>query len=292
MSEALPPGSAWLESSEGERTTLRGNCSLGRSSGNTIVVRSDRASRQHATIHAQDGGEYWIIDLGSSNGTLLNDVRVSLPTRLRAGDRLQIAGFTWVFRQLDGAGTDSEAFAESMMTIAEIRQARCWLLIADVQEFTPLSQRLSPEELAGLMGGWVRACREILAAHGGTLNKYLGDGFLAYWREAAGTSTKVAGAIADFQLMQTKKDLEFRLVLHRGQVALGGASNLGEESLMGPEVNYVFRLEKLAGSLKTQCAFSSAAAEGLGSALPTRPLDGEHELKGFSGFHRLFVPRT
>ena len=288
--EALPPGAAWLENSTSERTYLRGNCSLGRSSGNTVVVRSDRASRQHATIHAQDGGEYWLIDLGSSNGTILNDVRVSLPTRLRNGDRIEIAGCSWTFGQIDGSAAEQESAGESMMTIAEIRQAKCWLLIADIQEFTPLSQKLGAEELAALMGGWIRLCREVLASNGGTLNKYLGDGFLAYWRDGEGAAAKIAAALASFRSMQEKKDLPFRLVLHRGQVALGGASSMGEESLMGPEVNYVFRLEKLAGKLGAACSFSSAAAEGLTAEVATKAMDGEHELKGFTGKHRLFVP--
>src|SRR4051794_15131449 len=208
--EDLPLGTAFLESSSGERTYLRGNCSLGRSSGNTVVVRSDRASRQHATIHAQDGGEYWIIDLGSSNGTLLNDVRVSLPTRLRSGDRLEVAGCTWIFHQPESTQGDVDGGAESMMTIAEIRLAKCWVLIPDVQEFTPLSQRLGAEELAGLMGGWVRSCREVLANHGGTLNKYLGDGFLAYWRDSQGTAAKVSAALGELRAMQKKRELPFR----------------------------------------------------------------------------------
>jgi hypothetical protein len=47
---------------------------------------------------------------------------------------------------------------------------------------------------------------------------------------------------------------------------------MGEESLMGGEVNLIFRLEKLAGSLAESCGLSETA----------RSL-GEFELKGFEG---------
>jgi len=42
--------------------------------------------------------------------------------------------------------------------------------------------------------------------------------------------------------MQQAEPLTFRFVLHRGKVYLGGAASLGEESLSGPEVNFVFRM--------------------------------------------------
>src|SRR6266516_7525877 len=40
----------------------------------------------------------------------------------------------------------------------------------------------------------------------------------------------------------------FRFIFHFGPVAIGGVASLGEESLMGIEVNFAFRLEKLASS--------------------------------------------
>ena len=55
---------------------------------------------------------------------------------------------------------------------------------------------------------------------------------------------------------------------------------MGEESLMGGEVNLIFRLEKLAGSLGEPCCVSEAANAKLGGLIATRSL-GEFELKGF-----------
>jgi class 3 adenylate cyclase len=55
---------------------------------------------------------------------------------------------------------------------------------------------------------------------------------------------------------------------------------MGEESLMGGEVNLVFRLEKLAGSLGETCCVSETARTKLHGLVSPRLL-GEFELKGF-----------
>ena len=55
---------------------------------------------------------------------------------------------------------------------------------------------------------------------------------------------------------------------------------MGEESLMGGEVNLIFRLEKLASSIGEPCGLSEAAHIKLGELVPVHSL-GAFELKGF-----------
>jgi class 3 adenylate cyclase len=57
---------------------------------------------------------------------------------------------------------------------------------------------------------------------------------------------------------------------------------MGEESLMGGEVNLIFRLERLASSLGESCCVSETANAKLRGMVATRSL-GEFELKGFEG---------
>ena len=84
---------AWLIGNEGTpgevRFELTGSeTTLGRGSDCEIQVDDQHASRQHAAIHFFDGG-YQIKDLDSSNGTFVNDKRItSLP--LSEGDKIQI----------------------------------------------------------------------------------------------------------------------------------------------------------------------------------------------------------
>ena len=57
---------------------------------------------------------------------------------------------------------------------------------------------------------------------------------------------------------------------------------MGEESLIGSEVNLIFRLEKLASSLGEPCCVSETVNAKLRGLVETRSL-GEFELKGFEG---------
>ena len=291
MSSPPPHSDAWLEAKDGNSFPLCGNCGLGRSSRNTIVIPSDRASRQHAAIHAQDGGEWWLIDLGSVNGTFLNGRRVGQPTPLHPGDRVGIADFEWTFRRAkesNGYHSDDDLHGETFATIPEIRTASCWLLLADIEGFTPLSRRVAPEILAQMIGRWVRASREAIESQGGTMNKYLGDGFLAFWPDEADSAQRVSAAIQTLTAHQAAGEPPFRIVLHHGRVSLGGGATLGEECLMGPEVNFIFRLEKLAGTLGIPGALSESAASRLAPWISSASVDGDHALKGFDGHHRLF----
>src|ERR1044072_8252437 len=72
---------AWLETG-GEKLPIRGDCSIGRSPKNKIVIDSQRVSRRHAIINVQDIGQFWLIDLGSSNGTYLNGRRINNTVRV------------------------------------------------------------------------------------------------------------------------------------------------------------------------------------------------------------------
>ncbi len=287
--EEIVPFPPCLETARGEQIVLAGNCSLGRSSENTVKISSEKASRRHATIHSQDAGDYWLIDLGSINGTLLNGRRISLPTRLNDGDQICIAGQEFVYR----AGS-SEAFGEeslcaaTVMTAPEIRNEHCWLLLADVQQFTQLSHRLDPEALAMMMGRWIRSCKALVEEHGGIVNKYLGDGYLAFWRGKEELAPRIAAAVLGFQKMQAEEEPTFRVVIHHGSITIGGAATLGEECLMGPELNLIFRVEKVASSLGVHLCLTSQARALLSRHLSTVPIPGEHELKGFPGTHAFF----
>lgn len=70
---------------------------IGRGSGNDIVLPDPRVSRQHAEIRRQDD-EFIITDLGSTNGTFVNGVRIEEPQPLRRGDRIEIGTTAFLFQ--------------------------------------------------------------------------------------------------------------------------------------------------------------------------------------------------
>lgn len=94
---------ATLEKPDGGKLRIHARCSIGRGSGNELVLSHPKVSRQHALIQAQKQHEYWIIDLGSSNGTFVNGHRVTQPTLLGNGDRIEVGPFRLLFRQASSA---------------------------------------------------------------------------------------------------------------------------------------------------------------------------------------------
>jgi diguanylate cyclase (GGDEF)-like protein len=80
-----------------------GPLTIGRGGDNNIVLESDSVSRRHARFEQREGA-WWVTDLGSTNGTYVNDDQVG-EHRLRRADHVKI-GDT-IFKYL--AGSDVEA---------------------------------------------------------------------------------------------------------------------------------------------------------------------------------------
>jgi adenylate cyclase len=279
--KASEEGEAWVELQRGGRHIIHGSCSLGRATANTIVLDSPKVSRRHALIHVQNLGEFWLIDFGSSNGTFLNHRRIQKPVCLNDGDQITIGDSTLGFRQPTEI-SDQYKTMVTQRTLRQVENIPCWLLVADIRDFTPLSQSMKSEGLEAFLGAWISTSKEIIEKYHGIINKYLGDGFFAYWPAAETTSEEIAAVIFALKELQQKGEPDFRIVVHFGPIAVGGVASMGEESLIGREVNLVFRLEKLAGSLGESCGLSETARTELGELVPSRAL-GEHELKGFEG---------
>jgi two-component system cell cycle response regulator len=94
-----------------------GLTTLGRDPLATIILEADSVSRQHARIEIERG-ETWISDLGSTNGTFVNDVPVTSRQRLTSGDLLRIGDV--IFKFLAGSNVEA-AYHEEIyrMTIRD-----------------------------------------------------------------------------------------------------------------------------------------------------------------------------
>ncbi len=279
----------WLESEDGQQQfPLVGNCSIGRLPENTLAINDKEVSRRHALIHAQGEGVYYLVDLGSRNGSILNGQRVRMPTQLKDTDTIQISTTILTYRQSE-ASEDFED-EEAMATIAASNTAKsgdCWLLVADIVAFTKLSQSMEQDEMAQLVGKWLLACKQIIERHKGHINKYLGDGFLAFWPLDVTPAKTIAGALSDLRELQNGQDMQFRVVVHYGQVRVDSAVSAGEDNLIGPEVNFAFRMEKVCGSLQQWCLLSEPAAAHM-QEFTEIYAEGAHALKGFQGDHSFF----
>lgn len=69
--------------------------SLGRSAANTVTLPSSFVSAEHALI-TRRGAQWWLEDLDSRNGTLLNEVPIDGPVVVAAGDVIGIGDYRFV----------------------------------------------------------------------------------------------------------------------------------------------------------------------------------------------------
>jgi hypothetical protein len=79
---------------------------VGRSSRNDVVLRDDSMSRFHCRFELKAGDGLWVMDLGSSNQTLVNG-QPATEQRLRVGDRVTIGGT--IVRVVHDGSTGAEA---------------------------------------------------------------------------------------------------------------------------------------------------------------------------------------
>ena len=81
------------------RYDLAGTVNVGRASDNQIIVQDATVSRHQAWIKAE-GDEFVVFDIGSGNGTFVNDERIQEPHRLSSGDVVRFGDVAFVFTKV------------------------------------------------------------------------------------------------------------------------------------------------------------------------------------------------
>ena len=277
--------SAWIEKGDGSRVAVEANCYFGRAHANTVLLQSPGASRRHAHIHtqqAESGTEYWIADLGSTNGTIRNGKRVTLPCRLKDGDVITILDESFTFHTAEesfASNPDMDAPATQLVRANQL----CWLLMVDIKRYTNLSRQLDTDSLGLKVGTWLRQCRDAIESAGGVVDKFLGDAIFAYWKHNPDAPALVAKALQQLGELQRRREPDFRIVLHHAPVTLEGGAG-GANNLSGPEVIFTFRLEKVCARLQSDSIVSEPARAALPASCTCESL-GEHPLDGFPGTH-------
>jgi predicted component of type VI protein secretion system len=100
------------------------------------LADDDEISRSHARVTLDASGFYAIEDLGSTNGTFVNGLRISVPQTLAVGDTIELGGTTLAVRELpEGAPFDAAQTREQATPIPGIEPGR--LAAADAPAAEP-----------------------------------------------------------------------------------------------------------------------------------------------------------
>lgn len=149
---------------------------------------------------------------------------------------------------LDGSRTP----ARGPVVLQERRLAT--VLFADVVGFTSLAEQTDAELVARMVDAAFREMGKVVVAHGGTVDKYMGDSLMAVFGVPYGHDDDAERAVsAALEMVKLGGELEFSIGINSGELM---ATPIGEEgglTVIGDTVNVAARLEKAAGPGEILC---------------------------------------
>ncbi|WP_235852707.1 adenylate/guanylate cyclase domain-containing protein [Mycobacterium interjectum] len=272
----------------------------GISDARRLVIDDPEISRTHLEIRLDAAGDQAFVIDTSSNGTLLNGVRVERAAALpiRPGDEIRIGDVALTFRSQRFTAVPRAA---PLRTRERIGRAAMVMVVGDIVNYSTISQMTDEGVMArGLHTLWQRL-GDVLRGHRGTLSYYAGDALFAVWE--LGRFPDAGELAIDFALdanvlveelgpelpLRDPKGSPIRMGwgVVQGMVALA-AMTRSTDAVIGDATNVAFRLSGLAGRDGRAAVLATA---GVRRSVAERYLwgEGEHvELKGRSGTETVF----
>jgi len=195
-----------------------------------------------------------------------------------------------------------EALVESVLT-GQLGLEQCFerckvtALFADMVQFTALTDRLEPEDIAAILNEYVSEMTAAAVAHGGTVEKFIGDGVAVIFgapkkaeaeaqvwaalKTAFDMRTAVRELSASWRRHGLSGELALRIGINTGYCTVGvfGSELLKNYAALGTSVNVAARLQAEAAPGAILCGFSSYAV--VQDRVRARSL-GELTLRGIS----------
>ena len=154
------------------------------------------------------------------------------------------------------------------------RKTEITVMFSDVRGFTTISEKLDAQELAALLNEYLTEMTQIVFAHNGTLDKYIGDAVMAFWgapfeepRHATQACHTALEMMARLREMQKKWKAEGKPMLDIGvglSTGVASVGNMGSAlrygyTALGDTVNLSARLEGLNKEYGTHILLSESA---------------------------------
>ena len=160
---------------------------------------------------------------------------------------------------------------------------RLTVFFSDLAGFTTLAESRTPDQLVKLLGRYFDDLSQIIAAEHGTVDKYLGDGIMAFWGAPAPLDDHAGRACAaGLRCLRRVRELAAqgvafttRIGIATGDVVVGniGSPERMNYTVMGDTANLASRIEGLNKQYGTELMISEATFEHARSTIVARPLD-------------------
>lgn len=157
-------------------------------------------------------------------------------------------------------------------------------LFCDIRDFTQLSENKDPALVLVYLNSFFTRMEQVVSQHGGHINKYLGDGFLAIFGAPAPLDNSAQQAVdaAHHMLDQLDKfnqehmsHTKIGIGIHSGEALIGniGSENRTEYSAIGDSVNLTSRIESLCKHYGENLLVSEQVISKLGPEFGYRMID-------------------
>ncbi len=187
------------------------------------------------------------------------------------------------------SGVTENTSDDAMQRLRAGKHATLAIMFIDIRNFTQMVERMSPESASRLLGDYRSNILDIVEAHGGMVDKFIGDGALVLF--GLNQSSKMAASqsvVAATELLERldkwnlrratrhKPTIAIGIGLHMGSVVVGaiGDERRLEFTVIGDEVNVAARVEQATKATK----FDLLATSAIINEANAPSMDGWHEL--------------